>query len=73
MQLKASPDIGAFAAMEFSTFELKQGISEAALLAAIEQMVEGGVSVNASGEYLALARNGQGKDRALLLPNEAYP
>ena len=52
MQLKAPPDIGAFAAMEFSTFKLKQGISEATLLAAVEQMVEGGVSVNSPASTL---------------------
>ena len=37
--------------MEFSTFKLKQGISEA-LLAAVEQMVEGGVSVNSPASTL---------------------
>lgn len=41
MELKALPAISAFGGMEFSRFKLKQGVAEAALLAAVEQMVEG--------------------------------
>ncbi len=41
MDLKALPDISSFSGMEFSVFKLRQGISESALLAAVERMVEG--------------------------------
>ncbi|HSX90212.1 MAG TPA: hypothetical protein VLG17_19725 [Pseudomonas sp.] len=41
MEPKALPDISTFSGMEFSVFKLKQGVSEPALLAAVEQMVEG--------------------------------
>ena len=44
------------------------------LVNALGWSVEGGVSVSASGEILALARNPQGKYHALLLlPNTPYP
>ena len=41
MEPKALPDISTFSGIEFSVFKLKQGVPEPALLAAVEQMVEG--------------------------------
>ena len=41
MKLKALSDIAAFGGMEFSTFRLKQGVSESELFAAVDKMVAG--------------------------------
>lgn len=39
--LQALPSIADFGGMEFSTFRLKNGVTEAALLPAVEAMVQG--------------------------------
>lgn len=41
MKLKSLSDIPTFGGMEFSTFKLKQGVSESELFAAVDDMVEG--------------------------------
>lgn len=41
MQPAPLHDIPAFGGMEFSTFRLRQGVTEAALLAAVGEMVDG--------------------------------
>lgn len=41
MKPKSLSDIPAFGGMEFSTFKLKNGVSEAELFGAVDKMVEG--------------------------------
>ena len=41
MKLKLLSDTPAFGGMEFSTFKLKHGVSEAELFTAVDKMVEG--------------------------------
>ena len=41
MKLKSLPDIPVFGGLEFSTFKLRPGISEAELFAAVDEMVAG--------------------------------
>lgn len=41
MSLKSLTGIPSFGGMEFSTFKVKSGVSEAALVAAVDLMVEG--------------------------------
>lgn len=41
MKLKSLPNIVAFGGMEFSTFKLKRGVSEAELFTAVDTMVKG--------------------------------
>lgn len=60
MKLMALPDISAFEGIEFSTFKLKPGVSEAELVQAVDQMVEGLYSNEAGFLGHALLRGADG-------------